>query len=159
MAEFQQVINAPHMDQVELFEFQVDSLSPDAPAKIKVLGVKPKNLSGPASAYIYAHGGGGIACDAKSHEPLMNRWARENNCITYSVDYRLGPEHKAPIQGYDMLGAIKHIYENAESLGVDNTRIVIGGDSGGSWVAALASYLLAKNDMTHMVKLMILRCP
>ena len=89
----------------------------------------------------------------------MIRWARENSCITFNVEYRLAPENKAPIQGYDMLGAIKHVFENAQSLGVDSSRIVIGGDSGGSWVTALSSYLLAKHDMTHMVKLMILRCP
>ena len=42
MKEFQEKINGPFMNQVDLFEIEADSLATDSPAKIKILGVRPK---------------------------------------------------------------------------------------------------------------------
>jgi acetyl esterase/lipase len=60
--------------------------------------LKPKTLeSQSAPAYFYAHGGGAYALTAKHQNPTMSSTAVNLNCVVFNIDYRLGPEVKAPV--------------------------------------------------------------
>ena len=58
--------------------------------------------------------------DAESFNPLMCAQALNLNCVVFNVDYRLGPENKCPKGQEDFAKVIEHIYNNAESFGVNN---------------------------------------
>jgi len=87
---------------------------------IKVHVIKPRNIQrGNASAYIYAHGGGAVFLNAEMNNSLMCHSAMNLGCIVFNVDYRKGPENKAPIGQQDFAKAVEHIYENCDKYGIN----------------------------------------
>ncbi|MBN8441807.1 MAG: alpha/beta hydrolase [Thauera sp.] len=90
---------------------------------------------------IWFHGGGWCVGDVASHDVLCRELANASGCAVLSVDYRLAPEHPFPAGGDDARLAFDWSVAQADVLGVDPTRIALGGDSAGgnlSIVTALA---------------------
>ena len=44
------------------------------------------------------------------------------------------------------VNGVEHVYNNADSFGVDNKRICVSGTSGGGWIIMGACLLLVKED-------------
>jgi len=108
---------------------------------------KPRGLKALSPAIIWAHGGGGaVALSAKLNNPTCIRFAHIFNCAVFNVEYRLGPEAKCPGGQADQMNAFLHIYRNSSKYGVDQNKIIMGGESGGSWITMGAIYLLIKNS-------------
>jgi acetyl esterase len=61
-----------------------------------------------------------------------------------AIDYRLAPEHKFPAAVDDAITATAWIAANASELGLDATRLSVGGDSAGGNLAAVVA--LAARD-------------
>lgn len=105
------------------------------------------------AAWIYAHGGGAVACTAAIFKPWLDLLAVDCDVVVFNVDYRLAPETKCPNNVKDFYAVIKHVVENVAELGVDPGKIAIAGDSGGGYICLGAMVLLAQNDETNLVKL------
>lgn len=99
----------------------------------------PRGLKGPAPALVYLHGGGWIYGDLESHDALCRFLAEEAQVRVIAVDYRLAPEAPFPAGFDDCLAAWTWITEHAQGLGVDASRIAIGGDSAGGNLAAIVA--------------------
>jgi len=69
---------------------------------------------------------------AASYRHLLISYSIELGCVTFNVDYRLGPATKAPGGYYDIVKVLKHVIENASELNVDPACIVLCGESGGA---------------------------
>ena len=88
---------------------------------------------------VFFHGGGWVIGDLNSHDGVCRSLANKSGHAILSVDYRLAPEHKFPAAFDDCASALKWAHANAASLGIDNSRIAVGGDSaGGNLAAAVA---------------------
>ena len=107
------------------------------------------------AAYIYAHGGGAVALSAADLKKGVQCIAVEMNVVAFNVDYRIAPETKCPNNIKDFYEVIKYVSKNAESLGIDPTKIVMAGDSGGGYICLGAMVLLAQKEEGHLVKLAI----
>ena len=117
----------------------------------------PKDLENETNrvAYIYAHGGGGVAMSAADFDVLLKYYAVELNVVVFNVDYRIAPETRCPNNVKDFHEVIQYVSKNAESLGVDPAKIVIAGDSGGGYICLGSMVMLAQNDESHLVRLAI----
>jgi acetyl esterase len=93
----------------------------------------------PQPALIYFHGGGWVIGDLESHDQLCRALANAVPSIVVSVDYRLAPEHKFPAAAEDAIAATRWIAGNAVRLGIDGSRLAVGGDSAGGNLATVVA--------------------
>src|SRR5207248_8826665 len=92
----------------------------------------PKTLrtaNGLAPCLVFYHGGGWVIGDLDSHDVVCRKLAHEGELIVISIDYRLAPEHKFPAAVDDAIAAAKWVAANAQQLGIDAQRLMVGGDS------------------------------
>jgi acetyl esterase len=107
---------------------------------------------------VYFHGGGFVVGSLDTHEGLCRILANESGCRVVSVNYRLAPEHKFPAALDDAYAATKWIAERALELGIDPSRLAVGGDSSGGTLAAVVCQL-AKQAGGPKLALQVLFCP
>ena len=97
-----------------------------------------------APVLVYFHGGGMVMGSNHSFEPLARMLAAASDSIVVAVDYRLAPENPPPAQFDDAYFATTWVADNADVLGVDETRVAVAGDSAGGSLAAAVT--LAARD-------------
>jgi len=125
----------------------------DNSVEVKVFVHRPKRLQGPSPAVLYVHGGGVIAGRAEQFFGWCSHMAESCGVIFFNVDYRLAPEAKCPENVKDFYSALKYVVDNAETLGVDSSRICIMGESGGGHLTASLCVMLAQREESELVKL------
>src|SRR4030095_10674728 len=90
-------------------------------------------------AYVFFHGGGWVIGDVNTHDVLCRQITAASGASVISVDYRLAPENKFPAAADDSWAATTWIVAHAAELGVDATRLAVGGDSAGGNLAAVVA--------------------
>ncbi len=98
--------------------------------------------SSPRPVLVYFHGGGWVIGDLDTHDTLCRQLALASDCVVVSVDYRMGPEHPFPAAVDDACAATRWVAAQAPTLGLDATRLAVGGDSAGGDLAAVVSLAL-----------------
>jgi acetyl esterase len=109
----------------------------------------PKNLrkvNGLAPCLVFFHGGGWVIGDLETHDVVCRKFAHDGELIVISIDYRLAPEHKFPAAVDDAVAATKWVAGNASALGIDASRLMVGGDSAGGNLAAVVALAARDGD-------------
>jgi acetyl esterase len=88
---------------------------------------------------VYYHGGGWTIGDLDTHDTLCRELCNLSGCAVVAVDYRMGPEHRFPAAVDDAVAATYCVREQAATLGVDASRLAVGGDSAGGNLAAVVA--------------------
>jgi acetyl esterase len=103
---------------------------------IPILIIRPENLRPAAPALVYFHGGAFVMKPAPQHAENALRYAREAECLVIFVEYRLAPKYPFPAGFNDCHAALLWTIANAATLGIDEARLAVGGDSAGGGLAA-----------------------
>lgn len=101
---------------------------------VRVCLIRPKELKGQAPAYIYAHGGGAVLTVGENYDNILCTVARNLNCVVVNVDFRNGPEVKAPTGANDYRAVVKYIVNNGAKHNINSKRVGLAGLSGGGWI-------------------------
>jgi acetyl esterase len=91
---------------------------------------------------VYAHGGGFMQGSLDSWDAMLRELVRQSRVAALSVDYKLSPEHRFPKAFDEMVAMIRLTAREGSGLGVDPTRIAVGGDSAGGNLALAAALAL-----------------
>ncbi len=116
--------------------------------KLQLAG-RPARLYAPTTAplpvLLYLHGGGFTIGDLETHDSLCRQLALRAGIAVVALDYRLAPEHRFPAAVDDTIGALRELVARGAALGLDCSRLAVGGDSAGGTLAAVAA-LQARDD-------------
>jgi len=89
---------------------------------------------------LYLHGGGFTIGGLETHDSLCRQLALRSGGAVLALAYRLAPEHRFPTAVDDAWAAMQWLAaEGAQALGLDGTRLAVGGDSAGGTLAAVAA--------------------
>lgn len=88
---------------------------------------------------MYLHGGGFTVGSVATHESLCRQLATQAGCAVVSVNYRLAPEWKFPTAVRDAWDSLQWLHRQAPALGLDPSRIAVGGDSAGGTLALVTA--------------------
>ncbi len=106
--------------------------SPDVTVRI----YRPEKQVGQLPALLWIHGGGYMLGDIDQEDFTAKQFALAGDCVVVSVEYRLAPENPYPAPLEDCYAALKWLSAHAEELGVNQSRMAIGGASAGGGLAA-----------------------
>ncbi|MBK4736947.1 alpha/beta hydrolase [Noviherbaspirillum pedocola] len=123
---------------------ELQAPGPHGPIPLRML--RPVGVSKDAvlPALVFFHGGGWVIGDLDTHDTLCRQLANGAGCAVLAVDYRMGPEHRFPAAAEDCIAALNWVVREATALGLDASRIAVGGDSAGGNLAAVVA--LAARD-------------
>jgi acetyl esterase len=107
---------------------------------------------------VYAHGGGWVFGNLESHDVLCAQLALEAGIAVFAIDYRLAPEARFPGAFDDVVAGLQWVAANGASVGIDPTRLAIGGDSAGGNLAAAVA-LWARDHGGPQLRLQLLAYP
>ncbi|MEK9776046.1 MAG: alpha/beta hydrolase [Quisquiliibacterium sp.] len=109
----------------------------------------------PMPALLFFHGGGFTIGSVDTHDRLCRMLAHGADCLVYSLDYRLAPEHRFPAAADDAFDTLGWLDREALSLGVDPARIAVGGDSAGGTLAAACALHARDIGMPLVLQMLI----
>ena len=111
-----------------------------------------------APALVWFHGGGMIMGSLDSFDRLARDVAEATGAVVLNVEYRLAPEHRYPVGNDEAYAALCWAHDSAGELGLDPSRIGVGGDSAGGGLAA-ATCLRAREESGPAIAQQVLLYP
>ena len=129
---------------------------PKGDPDITVRVYHPDKAAGLLPALLWIHGGGYMLGDIDQEDFTAKQFTLAGKCVVVSVEYRLAPEHPYPDPLEDCYAALKWLYNRADELKIDKSRIAIGGASaGGGLAAGLAILARDRVEIKIMFQLLI----
>lgn len=121
--------------------------------KMKVIMLSPTNNKlNPGILWI--HGGGyyeGMA--SMIYFSKGSSIAKKFNAVVLSPEYRKSKQEPYPAAFNDCVSTLKYMYNNAEKLGIDKNKIILGGESAGGGLAIALSLYARDNNIPIMLQI------
>ncbi|HET6968611.1 MAG TPA: alpha/beta hydrolase, partial [Ornithinibacter sp.] len=99
---------------------------------------------------MWFHGGGWVLGNVVGYDPTCTFIAAAVGCVVVSVDYRMAPEHRAPVAVEDCVDATTWVGVNGDVLRADTSRMAVAGDSAGGNLAAVVAQVLRDHGDTRL---------
>jgi acetyl esterase len=107
---------------------------------------EPATGAPPSGLLLFFHGGGWVIGSRAGYDHVSHYIVERSGHRVLSVDYRLAPENPFPAAVLDALAVFDDAVARAGEFGADPERVVLGGDSAGATLAAVAARQAAARD-------------
>ncbi|CAN5355766.1 alpha/beta hydrolase [soil metagenome] len=112
--------------------------------------------AGALPVMLYLHGGGFTVGNLETHDSLCRQMASRSGAAVVALDYRLAPDHRFPVAVDDAFTALEWLAgKGAASLGFDQSRLAVGGDSAGGTLAAACAIHARDTGLKLALQLLI----
>ena len=109
----------------------------------------------PLPVLLYLHGGGFTIGNLETHDSLCRQLALRSGAAVVALEYRLAPEHRFPVAVADSWTAMHWLAAQGHRLGLDDSRLAVGGDSAGATLAAVCAIHARDTDLRLRLQLLI----
>jgi len=110
--------------------------------------------AGPWPTMLFVHGGGFVGGSLEGYDIPLRWLALRSGWQIGAVDYRLAPEHPFPVAPDDCTAALRYMLGD-ETVGIDRTRVAIGGDSAGGLLATVVARRARDVEVSLALQVMI----
>jgi acetyl esterase len=104
---------------------------------------------------LYLHGGGFTIGGIETHDSLCRQLAQRSGAAVVSLAYRLAPEHRFPTAVDDSFAALQWLASQAGELGLDGSRLAVGGDSAGGTLSAVCALMARDAGVELALQLLV----
>ena len=140
--------------EVVIRDVTVPLCSGEVPLRI----MRPVGKNGRLPVIYYMHGGGWVMGSRETHDRLIRELVAGTGAALVFPSYTPSPEAQYPVPLRQLYGGLKAVVENADSWGLDASRLAVAGDSvGGNMSIALT--LLAKAEKGPEIRIQVLLYP
>jgi acetyl esterase len=147
-----EVLELPRVPLARIEDFDIPAAD-GTPLRARLYA--PSNS--PMPTMLYLHGGGFTIGNLETHDSLCRRLAAQSACAVVALDYRLAPEHRFPVAVDDAFAAMAWLAAHSAAIGLDGSRLALGGDSAGGTLAAVCA--LHARDAGLKLSLQVLITP
>ncbi len=140
-----EIVRKPWRQGGPIMERVTEHHIPSGHGAVRVRFYHPSPAGGEGEAkacLVYLHGGGWTMFSLDTHDRLMREYAARSGLIVAGVDYALSPEAKFPTALGEVVRVIRWLEQEGRSVGVDPSRLLMGGDSAGANLALAAGIAL-----------------
>jgi len=131
-----EILDLPRAPLPRVEDFTIPGPAGDLRARLYAPAARE---AGPLPLALYFHGGGFTIGGLETHDSLCRQLALRSGAAVVSLDYRLAPDARFPAAVDDCWAAMAWLAEHALTLGLDGTRLAVGGDSAGGTLAAVCA--------------------
>ncbi len=141
---YQQWLSEPAVAVGRVVEYRLDHLA--VPATLR-LYYPTSAVNATLPLYLHLHGGGFAHGDLDTLDRWKREIAEEAGIVTAGLSYALSPEARYPVALEQVLGALRWLRDQAPELGLDASRLALGGESaGGNLTLAALQRLRDESD-------------
>lgn len=140
-------------------EIEDRTILTNAAGSVNIRIVRPIRNFEKLPVIIYAHGGGWILGGKETHDMLIRTIANKVNAVVIFPEYSLAPEFKYPTQLEEIYGVVKYVNENPKEFNIDNTKMIIAGDSAGANMATVIAIKSQEDNLTPNIRFQCLFYP
>lgn len=134
------VVVLPHLARIEDARIPVGG---GREMPVRIYDAEPS--AAPRPVFLYLHGGGWIGGSIETHDHIARQLALAMDAAVMSLEYPLGPEQVFPAAPTQCADLVRWLSANGKSLGLDGSRLAMGGDSGGANVSVCTAVALRDN--------------
>ncbi|WP_439562859.1 alpha/beta hydrolase [Roseinatronobacter sp.] len=137
----------------------IEEAVPTRAGKTRVLHITPRDRGRhDRPLFINVHGGGFVRGYQHRDTVFCAHLATMLDCVVIDIDYRLAPEHPFPVALHEVYDVTAWAFANASEIGVDASRIALGGHSaGGNLTASVA--MLARSGKSFALRAIVMDYP